>query len=119
MTSNPLASEAIAERGKLVYCLTWDTGGPGGGAGVEKVYALDGLYAAALDDGESFGPYKSLREAIASHEQLHCIGPAVTEIESAEFSIGEIESLLKPFEGLEDHAFELKINGEHCTVKTT
>ncbi|MEB3209442.1 MAG: hypothetical protein VKK63_11065 [Synechococcus sp.] len=94
-------------------------GGPGGGVGVERVYVLDGFYAVALDEGGSFGPYKSLREAIINNEQLHWIGPATNEIECAELSIAEIEPLLKPFEGLEEHALELKINGEHRSVKTT
>jgi hypothetical protein len=119
MTSDPLSVEAILERGETVYCLSWDTGGPGGGAGVERVYVLDGFYAVALDQGGSFGPYKSLREAIINNEQLHWIGPATTEIESTEFSIAEIEPLLKPFEGLEEHALELNINGERRSVKIT
>lgn len=109
--------EAIVESGERVYSLSWDTGGPGGGAGAEHVYALDGLYAVVLDDGESFGPYQSLQEAISEHEQLSWVGPATTEIESSELKTAEIEVLLRPLEGVDEPTLNLKINGEERVVR--
>lgn len=100
MAPSPPTKEAIIENGKCVYTLSLDCDRPGG-AGSEQVFLMDGFYAVALDDDESFGPYESLRDAIAQHEQLHWIGEATTEIVSCELGIAEIEGFLKPFEGLD------------------
>jgi len=108
--------EAIIANGQCAYSLSWDTGSPSGGSGCEKVYALNGAYAVALDDGEGSGPYFTLRDAIVATEQLYMVGPATTEIESKELKIDEILSLLKLFEGEDESELQIKINGEVHTI---
>ena len=100
MQSSAVDLEAIIEDGQCVYSVSWDTGGPGGGSGCERVYTLNGVYAVALDDGESSGPYSTLLDAIGATEQLYMVGPATREIESNELNTGEIASMLKLFEGV-------------------
>lgn len=111
MTSSLPTVEAIIENGRCVYSKCHEADSPCGG-GVEAVCVLDGLYAVALDDGESFGPYQSLRDAIASHEQLFVVLETTTEIKSSELSIDEIEGLLKPSDGLGEKTITLMINGD-------
>lgn len=103
--------DKIIERGKCVYELSWDTGAPGRGASCERVYFFAGSYYVLLDDEEALESYPTLQEAIAATEQLYRIGPATTQIESADLSIDQIISLLEPFDGLEESTFRLRING--------
>ena len=108
--------DTIVENGECVYSLSWDSDAPGG-AGVERVYLLDGVYAVALDDGDVFGPYQSLKEAIVSHEELHLVGEATIAIESGELAGDEIVALLAKFEGADDGEYTLEINGQSRVVK--
>ena len=98
--------------------MSWDSGGPGGGSGCERVYNLNGAYAVAFDDGERSGPYSTLRDAISATEQLFLVGPATTEIESKELTIVEIISLLKPFEGVDKPELKIRINGVVRTIQS-
>ncbi len=108
--------EAIIANGQCAYSVSWDTGSPFGGSGCWKVYALNGVYAVALDDGEGTGPYSTLLEAILATEQLYVVGSATTESESKELKIDEIISLLKRFEGEDEPELQIKINGEVHTI---
>ena len=108
--------EAFIANGQCAYTVSWDTGSPFGGSGCVKVYALNGAYAVALDEGEGSGPYSTLREAIDATEELYIVGSATTEIESKELKIDEIISLLKRFEGEDEPELQIKINGEVRTI---
>jgi hypothetical protein len=119
MPSSAVELEAIIEDGQCAYSVSWDTGGPGGGSGCERVYTLNGAYAVALDDGENSGPYSTLLDAVGATEQLYMVGPATTEIESKELNTEEIISLLKPFEGADEPALQIRINGEACTIQSS
>lgn len=110
--------EAITENGKCVYTLSWEVDSPCG-AGSGQVFLLDGVYAVYLDEGECFGPYETLKDAIAKHEQLYWISEGTTDIESCELGIEEIKGLLKPFEGLDKNELTLRINGEKLVIKIT
>jgi hypothetical protein len=110
--------EAIIQEGQCVYALCWDTGEPFGGAGCERVYSLNGAYVVVLDDGEEYGPYSTLREAIAATEQLYMIGPATTEIESTQLTTEDILAVLKPFDGLDEPALTIRINDAVRTIQT-
>lgn len=110
MASSLPTLEAIIENGRCVYSKCYEADSPCG-SGVMTVHVLDGLYAADLDDGEYFGPYSSLINAIASHEELFVVLESTTEIKSSELSIDEIEGLLKPSDCLEGKTITLMING--------
>ena len=118
MPPSTVEPEAIIEGGQCVYSLSWDSGGPGGGSGCERVYTLNGAYAVAFDDGERSGPYSTLCDAISATDQLFLVGPATTEIESEELSIDEIISLLKPFEGVHKPELKIRINGVVRTIQS-
>ena len=119
MPPSTVELEAIIEDGQCVYSVSWDTGGPVGGSGCERVYTLNGAYTVAFDDGESSGPYSTLRDAISATEQLYLVGPATIEIESKELNIDEIISLLKPFEGVDEPELKIRINGEVRTIQSS
>jgi len=114
--SGATSLEAIFEDGQCVYALNWESDRPGG-AGVERVFSLNSLYTAALDDGELLGPYESLREAIRQNEQLHIIGPCVTGIESTELNADEIQALLTLSDELIQQGCSLMVNGEKRTLQ--
>ena len=116
MPPSAVELESIIEDGQCVYSVSWNTGGPGGGSGCERVYTLNGAYAVVLDDGEGSGPYSTLRDAIVATEELYIVGSATTEIESRELKIDEIISLLKRFEGEDEPELQIKINGEVRTI---
>jgi hypothetical protein len=109
----------VIDNGRCVYSLCWDTGGPFGGTGSERVYFFGGAYYVLLDDGDELKRPSSLREAIAETEQLYKVGSATTEIESAELSVDEILSMLEPFDGLDDAELVIKINGNATMIKST
>lgn len=117
MPSSAVGIEAIIEDGQCVYSVSWDSGGPGGGSGCERVYTLNGTYAVALDDGEGSGPYSTLLDAIGATEQLYMVGPATTEIESKELNTEEIISMLKLFEGVDEPELKIRINGEGSIIQ--
>ena len=109
--------DTIINEGKCVYSLCWDTGGPGSGAGVERVYRLNDLYAVCLDDDdEHYGPYRSLPEAVKAHEQLCEIGPATSEIVSSELDVTAIEALLV-IDQAPSEPCKVQINGESRMIK--
>jgi hypothetical protein len=116
MPPSTVELEAIIEDGQCVYSVSWNTGGPGGGSGCERVYTLNGAYAVVLDDGEGSGPYSTLIDAIGATEQLFMVGPATTEIESKELNTEEIISILKLFEGVDESELQIRINGENRTI---
>ena len=116
MPPSTVELEAIIEGGQCVYSLSWDSGGPGGGSGCERVYTLNGAYAVVLDDGEGSGPYSTLIDAIGATEQLFMVWPATTEIESKELNTEEIISILKLFEGVDESELKIRINGENRTI---
>ena len=116
MPPSAVELESIIEDGQCVYSVSWNTGGPGGGSGCERVYTLNGAYAVVLDDGEGSGPYSTLIDAIGATEQLFMVGPATTEIESKELNTEEIISILKLFEGVDESELQIRINGENRTI---
>jgi hypothetical protein len=116
MPPSAVELESIIEDGQCVYSVSWNTGGPGGGSGCERVYTLNGAYAVVLDDGEGSGPYSTLIDAIGATEQLFMVGPATTEIESKELNTEEIISILKLFEGVDESELKIRINGENRTI---
>jgi hypothetical protein len=119
MPSSAVELEAIIEDGQCVYSVSWDTGGPGGGSGCERVYTLNGVYAVALDDGEVSGPYSTLLDAVGSTEQLFMVGPATRDIESKELNTEEIVSILRLFEGVDKPELKIRINGEDSTIQSS
>ena len=118
MPPSTVELEAIIEGGQCVYSLSWDSGGPGGGSGCERVYTLNGAYAVAFDDGERSGPYSTLCDAISATDQLFLVGPATTEIESKELNAEEIITMLKLLEDVDEPELKIRINGEACTIKS-
>ncbi len=119
MPPSTVELEAIIEDGQCVYSVSWDTDGPGGGSGCERVHTLNGAYAVACDDGERFGPYSTLCEAISAIEQLYLVGPATIEIESKELNADEIMSMLKRFEGMDEPELKIMINSEVRTIQSS
>ena len=116
MTSTASTLDTIINEGECVYSLCWDTGGPGSGAGVERVYRLNDLYAVCLDDDdEHYGPYRSLPEAVKAHEQLCEIGPATSEIVSIELDVAAIEALLV-IDQVTSEPCKVRINGVICSI---
>jgi len=118
MSSTSIDIETIMQEGQCVYAVSWDTGGPGGGAGCERVYSLNGDYVVILDDEEECGTYPTLLEAITATEQLYMVGPATTVIESTHLTTEDILEVLKPVDGLDEPVLTIRINGAVCTIKT-
>ena len=115
MIATPSTLDTIINEGECVYSLCWDTGGPGSGAGVERVYRWNNLYAVCLDD-EHYGPYGSLPEAVQAHEQLCQVGPATSEIVSSELDVAAIEALLVIGQATSEPC-KVRINGVSCMIK--
>jgi hypothetical protein len=70
--------EAIRERGRLVGCQAWDSGGPGAGAGTVDVYLYRGAFYAD-NDVEAYGPFETFLEAANAVSLFH-INAATTSI---------------------------------------
>jgi hypothetical protein len=54
--------ETISDEGEIVASKSWDSGGPGVGAGVDLIYRFRGVLLAWTDMGFD-GPFESLGEA--------------------------------------------------------
>ena len=57
--------EYIFNEAKLIAKHSWDSGGPGAGAGGLSIYDFRGLYISSDDEGH-FGPFESLKDAFDS-----------------------------------------------------
>ena len=55
--------ETITDEGEIVASHSWDSGGPGAGAGVDLVYRFRGIFIGSSDLGLD-GPFGSLGEAV-------------------------------------------------------
>lgn len=59
-----ILEELVSDNGKIVHSLSWDSGAPGPGAGVELIFEFRGMYWAQPSDDAMHGPYDSLEEAL-------------------------------------------------------
>jgi len=102
--------ERVNRDGEEVFEHEWDSGGPGAGAGCERVVMYKGQFWYCSNDQGTHGPYDDLQQALDSHGLL-MVNEATTEIYSSMMSTEEIlEQLGCQFEDTEN--FELIINGE-------
>lgn len=84
----------IRNNWQMVFQHHWDSGGPGAGAGVEKVYRRDDRYIVVDFEGQRHGPFGSMILAINTHE-LGYVTEATTEIDCTELSAVELEGCLQ------------------------
>ena len=96
--------------GEEVFMLYWDSGGPGAGAGVERVYRLGGKYLKASDSFGWDGPYDTLDQA---HGTIFVTG-ATREITCSEWGEDEIIARME----LHDPRSSLMINGTEWPLET-
>ena len=81
--------DEVIENGELVFFHSWDSGGPGAGAGSERIYRLKSEYVFASEDFGNSGPFKSLEDALSVID-LFFVNSATTEIESSEMTEREL-----------------------------
>jgi hypothetical protein len=101
------ALERIVEDGDSLFTHSWDSGGLGGGGGMESIRELNGQFAMSSLDIGSEGPYATFDEALAAFGVL-TVTSASTSIWR---SLMTAEELAKRLECDED-GFELEINSE-------
>ena len=87
------ATEEIIQRGKCVFAHHWDSGGPGAGAGSDRVYHWRGRFAVSSDSGTA-GPFDTLEAALQSQSLLH-FTEATTGIVSSMLSADEVAPMLQ------------------------
>jgi len=81
--------EKVVSEGKVVFEHGWDSGGPGAGAGIERVLAYKGrFWYSSLDYGVQ-GPYDALLDTVLKHGLL-TVTSATTEISSTVLSTAEL-----------------------------
>lgn len=100
-------NQYIIDEGEVVYSLEWDSGGPGAGAGENKVCHWKGKFASSSDSGYE-GPFDTLDEALESNSCL-CVTTATYNIESSMLSAKEIAKRLECFA---NDGYVVQINGE-------
>ena len=61
--------ETIMEEGEIVASHSWNSGGPGAGAGVDVIYQFRGVFLASSDFGLD-GPFESFQEAARAMDLL-------------------------------------------------
>lgn len=96
--------------GELVFSLYWDSGGPGAGAGTERVYRLAGKYLLSSASFGWSGPYDSLDEAFGTI----VVTGATKEIWSSEWSEDELIARME----LYSPGPLLEINGTRWPLET-
>ena len=106
--------ELVLEEGKTVYSLFWDSGGPAGGAGCEKVIKFKNLYWTCTDYTGFSGPYDTLEYALSS--EFTTVTSATQSIYSSELTIAEIVELLEPFDI--EYTKRIVINGRDWVITT-
>jgi hypothetical protein len=69
--TGPKLRDQIIDAGECVFEHEWDGGGPGAGAGVERVYRWRGKFAFASADNGRAGPFNTLEDALQAQDLLH------------------------------------------------
>ena len=105
-------SELILKEGKTAYCLLWDSGGPGAGAGCELVVKFRDFYWQYSDTDGLSGPFDELEYALSDEHTT--VTSATRSISSTELSSGEIVEYLEPFDL--EHTKRIVINGEAWVI---
>jgi hypothetical protein len=107
--------ELIREQGEEVCSLYWDSGGPGAGAGTEKIYKFRDLYwPCDSDQGFAFGPEESLQEAMDGCFQITGATKSVT---CEELSAAELAQSVRVQQAIPGQLIE--INGEEWRMSET
>lgn len=101
--------ESDDPQSELVWCVAWDSGAPGGGAGVERVYRLDGTYYYCSSSGDDLGPFDSLQKTLLDNELIR-VTDTIVSVDCPELSAEEIAKMLVPDEL--NYGYELSINDE-------
>jgi hypothetical protein len=100
--------EKIIEEGEEIYCLCWDSGGPGAGADCERIYLFKGQYYPILSYEYETQAYASLEEALEDKELSRLIEGTVEITFPPELS----EKVLPLLRNIGEEVVEFKINGE-------
>jgi hypothetical protein len=103
--------EDIVDTGEIAYSLFWDTGGPGGGAGLETIYKYAGLYFGYTSDLELQGPFDSFEGALTDYFTF--VTNAVESITCTSMSAKDLVPRLQYGSDIEH---TLTINGERWKV---
>jgi hypothetical protein len=99
-TRRPVDDEELLERldeeGEKVWTLEWDAGGPGAGGDEDYACRLEGRYYAVLvGRGETWGPYKTLEDAVEAGD-LDVVTEATAAVRSSVMAAAEVAALLRP-----------------------
>ena len=68
--TGPKLRDQIIDAGECVFEHEWDSGGPGAGAGVERVYRWKGRFAFSSPDNGRAGPFNTLEDALQAQHLL-------------------------------------------------
>jgi hypothetical protein len=68
--TGPRLRDQIIDAGECVFEHEWDSGGPGAGAGVERVYRWKGKFAFSSADNGRAGPFNTLDDALEAQDLL-------------------------------------------------
>jgi len=81
--------DRVNDEGEEVFAHSWDSGGPGAGAGCERVVTYKGQFWYCSIDQGTHGPYDDLRQALGKHGLL-MVNEATTDINCSMMSTEEI-----------------------------
>jgi hypothetical protein len=95
-------------RRELVWEVGWDSGSIGSGAGVERVYRVNGRYVYESLDCGPFDPEDDLKELLAEHG-LTDVNEATHTFSSPLFTAEEIAGMLVPYV---EAGWVVEINGK-------
>lgn len=94
-------------RAECVFTLFWDSGGPGAGAGEERIFRWQGKFYFFSEYWDVPNPFDSFEEALKGSEQCR-VSTATQWIRSKLMGSDELVKLLEPTGG----GIALSINGE-------
>jgi hypothetical protein len=103
--------DRIIEEGEEVFAHAWDSGGPGAGAGCERVYRWRGKFAFASADYGNAGPFDSLEEVLKQQDCLLGVTSVTEYIWCPLMTAEEIAARLTYY-GYDDEHYPISVNGE-------
>ena len=104
----------IFEEGELVFERSW-SGSPCN-SGATSVHRFEGRYFASLDSDSVFGPYESLREAVAEVEGEE-VNNTTLQISSSEVGAADLVRSLEVDPEYSHEGQRLQVNGHRCVIR--
>jgi hypothetical protein len=105
--------ELIIEEGEEVYCLCWDSGGPGAGADCERIYLYDGNYYPILSYDDETEAYATLAQALVSKELSSLMRGTTVITFPAEYA----DTVFASLRNVDEEEIRVSINGQDWLAK--